>query len=108
MSPPLLNILLALSQALVAPQPPPKAADIDRLAEQLGSPSFQEREAASKALEKIGERALPILKQAARSPDAEVRKRATALFALLHGRARTKAVAHLKQLGGSVRFDPTS
>jgi hypothetical protein len=85
MSPSLLNILLptvvalAFSQALVAAQPPPEAADIARLVEQLGSPRFEEREAASRALERIGEPALPALRAAVHSRDAEVRRRAARL-----------------------------
>jgi hypothetical protein len=56
--------------------PPPKAADIGRLVQQLGSDSFEEREAASKALERIGEAALPALRRATGSDDAEIRRRA--------------------------------
>jgi HEAT repeat protein len=50
---------------------------IARLIKQLGDDEFEKREAASKALELIGEPALALLRRAARSSDdAEVRKRA--------------------------------
>jgi len=53
------------------------AAEIERLIEQLGSDQFGEREAASKALEAIGEPALDALRKAATgSSDAEIRQRA--------------------------------
>jgi PDZ domain len=48
---------------------------IDKLIKQLGSTRFEQREAAMKKLMKIGE-ALPALRQAAQSSDAEVRTRA--------------------------------
>ncbi len=60
---------------------------IDRLIRQLGSPAFAEREAAHKALESIGPRALVSLHRAnARSEDAEVRRRAAALVETLEER----------------------
>jgi uncharacterized protein (TIGR03067 family) len=53
---------------------------IQRLIEQLGSKKFREREAASKALAKVGEGALDALRKAARDDaDAEVRRRAAQL-----------------------------
>jgi uncharacterized protein (TIGR03067 family) len=52
----------------------------DRLIRQLGSRKFREREAASKALAKIGEPALDALRKAASdNADAEVRRRAAQL-----------------------------
>ncbi len=57
---------------------------IDRLVQQLGSARFEAREEASKALERIGEPALPALRQAASgSADAEVRRRARLLVRAL-------------------------
>lgn len=51
-------------------------AEIDQLIKQLGSDDFDQREAASKALERIGPPALDALRKvAAGSADAEVRKR---------------------------------
>lgn len=50
--------------------------NIDKLIDQLGSGSFVEREKASKQLADIGLPALEALRKAAKSEDAEVRKRA--------------------------------
>ncbi len=52
-------------------------AQVERLVEQLGSQQFEEGEAASRALEKIGYPALDALKKAAQSEDRETRRRAT-------------------------------
>ena len=63
---------ILLSVAVWAAQ----AAQIDRLVQQLGSLSFREREAASKALRAIGKAAWPaLLKANANTRDAEVRRR---------------------------------
>src|SRR5262249_39723999 len=55
------------------------AESIARLVEQLGDDSFDKREAAGKALDKIGAAALPQLRKAATSTDLEVRRRAEEL-----------------------------
>lgn len=69
-----LPILLVL--ALPAWSEPP-AAEVQRLIRQLGSNSFAEREAASKALDAIGEPALEALRKASQTSDeVEVRRRA--------------------------------
>jgi hypothetical protein len=52
---------------------------IARLIVQLGSPRFTEREAASRALDALGEPALEALQAAAKSPDPETRRRASEL-----------------------------
>jgi hypothetical protein len=55
--------------------------DIDRLVKELGSDKFKEREAAAKALIKVGKPALAVLRKAATaSADEEVRTRAAALI----------------------------
>jgi uncharacterized protein (TIGR03067 family) len=60
--------------------PPPTQLAIPCLIEQLGSASFPERQAATKALEALGERALPFLQKTAKdTKDAEVRRRAQRL-----------------------------
>jgi hypothetical protein len=61
----------------VAADPPPS---IDKLVEQLGSPSFPTRERATKALKERGPDALPALRKAMESKDEEVRKRAESLI----------------------------
>jgi hypothetical protein len=54
--------------------------EVDRLIKQLGSDSFAVREAAAKALERIGDPALPALREAAKSnPDVEIRRRSADL-----------------------------
>src|SRR5262249_48820037 len=58
-------------------------AEIDRLIKQLGSDEFSERDAASKALDAIGEPAREALLKASRSDDAEVRQRAEHLLKAL-------------------------
>jgi hypothetical protein len=54
--------------------------DISRLIGQLGSERFQERENATQELSRLGKSALPGLKKASNSPDAEVRRRAGQLI----------------------------
>jgi hypothetical protein len=58
----------------------PTADKIARLIRGLSSDKFEERDAASKALEALGSPALPALRQAAASDDAEVSKRAKNLI----------------------------
>ena len=53
--------------------------EIKRLTDQLGSERFKDREQATRELSKLGKFALPSLKQATNSPDAEVRRRAQQL-----------------------------
>jgi WD40 repeat protein len=86
-------LVLAVSAAtlpvLAAPNDPPRpaeqplAAEIARLIAQLGDDQFDKREEASKRLVEIGEPALPALRQALDSKDAEVRTRAERLLAAI-------------------------
>jgi HEAT repeat protein len=55
--------------------------ELKRLIDQLGSERFEDREQATQELSKLGKSALPSLKEAAKSPDAEVRHRAQQLIA---------------------------
>jgi hypothetical protein len=70
----------ALAQEKVEEEPAEKKADVgskvEKLVKQLGAEDFKEREAATEELEKIGEPAVPALKEALKSEDAEVRSRA--------------------------------
>src|SRR5262245_45034999 len=81
-----LGLLFLAGACLLTEAPPSPGAEpdpdrVDRLIRQLGSDRFKEREAAAKALEELGEPALPALKRAATdSPDVEVRRRAEALL----------------------------
>jgi uncharacterized protein (TIGR03067 family) len=54
--------------------------EMKRLIDQLGSERFQDRDQATKELSKLGKSALPSLKEAAKSADAEVRHRAQKLI----------------------------
>src|SRR5262245_32024386 len=82
------SLLLLLASA-AAPAPgaddAADAARIARLVRQLGSDDFDEREAATKELEAIGEPALAPLRKAAAEGDAEVRARAAALLRKIPG-----------------------
>lgn len=80
-----LTVLLVLFVTPSAPAlPPPSTANVARLIKALGSPSFLEREASSKALEQMGERALPALEKAAKdAKDTEVTRRAKRLVEVI-------------------------
>src|SRR5262249_51371061 len=78
---PALRLVLLAGAGLVLAAAPP--ADVDRLIRQLGSDRYARREAATQALDRIGEAALPALRKAANSPDAEVRRRARRLAAAI-------------------------
>jgi HEAT repeat protein len=54
--------------------------DVNRLIDQLGSDRFEDREQATQQLSQLGKSALPGLKEATNSPDAEVRRRAQQLI----------------------------
>jgi hypothetical protein len=75
-------LLLPLSLLSAEPQPAKQAdpASVRRLIAQLGSSQFTEREAATKALEALGPAVLEALREAARSDDAEIRRRARPLI----------------------------
>ena len=77
-------LLLAPTLSLALAQPEP--VSIDRLVEQLGSVHFAEREAASRALNTLGEPALAVLRRARSSPDAEISRRAKQLVTQIDGR----------------------
>jgi formylglycine-generating enzyme required for sulfatase activity len=84
----LLFVCLAFGVAVASwsagPAADADAARIDRLIQQLGSDKFTDREEAAKSLEALGGRALEALRKAATgSADAEVRRRARQLMALL-------------------------
>src|SRR5262249_6610035 len=79
------------------------------LVRQLGDGKFAKREAAGKALEALGAPALPALREAAASKDAEVRRRAERLIAAITqrlDRADVRSVPPPK--GAVVLFDGKS
>ena len=77
------EILLVLAM-LLGQAPDRDAAELVR---QLGSAKYAEREAAMAALEKLGPAALPALRAAGVSKDAEVRHRAATAIATIEWRA---------------------
>ena len=80
-----LGVGLGLAVALPSPAAENKTdgGHIAKLIDQLGSPKFAEREDAMKELEKIGVPALPALRKATKSNDAETRRRAEELVGKL-------------------------
>lgn len=70
-------VLLALASFLPGRQPPPAPPEqsVPKLIEQLGDQDFKVREAAVRAIEKLGPEALPALRKAKDHPDPEVRRR---------------------------------
>jgi tetratricopeptide (TPR) repeat protein len=70
------SIIVVLSFGLAASAADPPKSDPDKLARDLGSAVFAERDKASRELWKLGEAARSALEKAARSDDPEVAKRA--------------------------------
>jgi WD40 repeat protein len=89
------------------PATPPDAEKIDRLIGDLDHNSFAARQKASSELEKAGEPALPLMKQAlAKGPPLEIRRRLAELIARLSARPprgaalrELRAVEALEQMG---------
>src|SRR5262245_51327023 len=71
---------------------------IPRLIEQLGSAKYVEREAASQALEAVGERALPALKDATHGTDVEVCRRAEELVQRIEKRLEAARLLEPKRV----------
>jgi hypothetical protein len=69
-----------------------EAAKIAKLIEQLGDDSFETRQAATEALDKIGKPALGALEKALTNADSEIRKRAKDLVGRISKRADSDAV----------------
>jgi RNA polymerase sigma factor (sigma-70 family) len=87
--------------------PASKGAEIERLIRQLGSERFNEREAATTALEGIGEPAYEALRQAADdSDDVEIRRRAERIIRLIEQRWEVRRfVGHTNAIA-IVAFSP--
>lgn len=87
-----LLLLLPMSMTLAQDEPAPDKPEesigdrIRRLVEELGDDSYQIREKAQKALEKIGKPALEALKKAYKSADLEVTSRAEELIEKITGK----------------------
>src|SRR5262249_24765253 len=71
---------------------------IDKLIEQPGSSSFQERETGTKALDAIGTPALEKLRKAAQGDDAEVSRRAADFVKRIEKRGETSRVLAPKRV----------
>jgi hypothetical protein len=76
----------------------PSKEKIDKLIEQMGSGNFTEREKATKELSDIGVPALEALRKAAKSDDAEVRKRAEELLPKIERAAESARVLAPKRV----------
>ena len=90
----------AITAAIRADEPQSGASEreIKRLIGQLGSERFNDREAATDQLSKFGKSALPSLREATRSPDAEVRRRAQQLVEQIEPPAVRSTDPHREQL----------
>jgi hypothetical protein len=72
---------------------PPAADQVAGLVRQLGHDKYATREAAGRELEAIGEPALGALRQAAASPDPEVRARSERVIGAIAARAGARELA---------------
>ena len=95
------------AEGSAATQPTRDSAQIDLLIKQLGSKTFDSREAAQRGLKEIGQPAMNHLGTATRSNDPEIRSRALTILAELY---KTQEVC-IKELGDAPRplrdFYPT-
>jgi WD40 repeat protein len=84
----LLALGLVLAVALLAARGADPSADVEiaRCIRQLGSEKFEERDTATRRLDAIGERALPLLRQASEHDDVEVRRRSRDLVRIIEHR----------------------
>ena len=90
------GILLAglLVMPVIAADPP----SVGQWIERLGSEQFSERQEATKALETLGVPALDALRQAAQSPDPEIRRRANLLVKQIEKRLAAASVLDAKKV----------
>jgi hypothetical protein len=96
---PAVTALLLAATASAAAEPGPADADrIAALVAQLGSDSYAEREAATKALEATGAAALAELRNASGSRDPEVARRAAALVRIIEKRLDTAKLLEPQKL----------
>ncbi len=82
----------------------PAEPDVDRLIEQLGSRSFEVREAATRQL-KVREDAAPALRRALKSPDPEVARRAALILEEFAARSELRKRARLRGLAKNGEVD---
>ncbi|MEW4564587.1 HEAT repeat domain-containing protein [Bremerella sp. JC770] len=84
----IVSILLGVVGELWAQPPSSSAASGEALIAQLGDEQYQVREQAERKIMQRGAPMLPLLREAARSPDPEIRLRATALYRQMSDRVR--------------------
>jgi outer membrane biosynthesis protein TonB len=95
----LLIVSLGVVGLLATPLTAKNDADkIDQLIEQLGSGTFKDREAATKALDAIGAPALEKLRKAAEGEELEIKRRATELIKRIEKRAESGRVLQAKRV----------
>jgi hypothetical protein len=101
---------LGWSVVLSASTPPAGAGGerVARLVAQLGSTKFKEREEATRALDALGASALASLRDAARGPDPEVRRRASTLVAQIQRREETAEVLRPRRVHLHYQNTPVS
>jgi hypothetical protein len=80
----------SLALWVVLGQSPGASPDPSELVASLGAPRYAERQAATKALEKLGRQALPALRAARGERDPEVRSRVAALLTRIEGALLTQ------------------
>jgi hypothetical protein len=102
-----MRTVLPLWAALVLTAAPCRADDaVARLVERLGSDDHGEREAATEALAGQGAAAVPALRAALDSPDAEVRRRAAVALARIEERLEAEEVLRPRTVRLSYRDVP--
>ncbi len=84
--------LLVAAANVFAAEPSKDLGQIKSLVGQLGSDNYDERQNATAALEQVGEPALPLLREALKNPDCEIRKRAERLVPRIETRIETTRV----------------
>jgi hypothetical protein len=97
------NLALAAQPPSDGPAKKVTPERLQQLVEQLGHPRFTVRDKATRELEALGPDALPALRQAAKSPDAETRSRAEKLIATLEGHGHVAALLAPKRLRLNVK-----
>jgi hypothetical protein len=95
-------VLLVLTAVTTGQGLPSQDPPIQRLIQQMASDDYAERDAATKALAKLGEPALEALREAAKSKDAETRRRATTVIEAITERLYQDALDLLKARGGEI------
>lgn len=102
----LLGIGVVLGSLALAQQPTDKT--IAGLIDKLGSGDFEDREQAEQELDKLGLKAIDALKQAAKSEDAEVRRRAEDLVAKIEKREASALILRPTRVTLSLKDAPVA